>query len=203
MPESAPIDPWVKRLRSADSAERNRAIADLRTKLEKTLGRTFVERYGHQVSIDDIIQEALLKILDSLDSFAGRSRFLTWAVAIATRLGLTELRRRRYRDVSLDLDGEHLRLPALVIFKDGQGDKATAENLVARLNDLIATELTDRQRIAIRASLDELPVDEIAVRLGSNRNAVYKLLHDARVRLKEGLLNSGVSQDDLIAVTDR
>ncbi|MDH4136346.1 MAG: hypothetical protein OEW09_06480, partial [Anaerolineae bacterium] len=43
-----------------------------------------------------------VKILDGLDSFRGESRFTTWAQKIAVRVAFTELRRHRWRDVSLD-----------------------------------------------------------------------------------------------------
>ncbi len=47
------------------------------------------------------------------------------------------------------------------------------------LREVIDTELTRRQRQVLRAIvLEELPLDEAVRRLGSNRNAVYKLLHD-------------------------
>lgn len=200
MSQPGSSDPWVMRLRSPDSAERNAAIGELRMILERTLGRTFSERYGSRVSVDDIIQDALLKILDSLHSFAGRSGFLTWATAIATRIGLTELRRRRYTDVSLNLDGVHDRLPALVDSDPISDGSESHDQILQKLNDLIESELTDRQRTAIRDSLDEVPIEEIAARLGSNRNAVYKLIHDARLRLRNGLITAGVSPDDLAAI---
>lgn len=197
-PESG--DSWVMRLRSTDSAQRNAAIGELRMILERTLGRTFSHRYGSRVAVDDIIQDALLKILDSLNGFSGRSRFLTWATTIATRIGLTELRRRRYQDVSLNLDGEHDRLPTLISSNSISDGGESHDRIVEKLHELIESALTDRQRVAIRASLEDVPIEEISVRLGSNRNAVYKLIHDARLRLREGLLNSGVSPEDLSVI---
>src|SRR5215469_6581486 len=52
--------------------------------------------------IEDVAQDATLRILERIDSFRGRSRFTTWATTIAIRLAFTELRRARWRDVSLD-----------------------------------------------------------------------------------------------------
>jgi RNA polymerase sigma factor (sigma-70 family) len=52
--------------------------------------------------IEDVAQDATLRILERIDSFQGRSRFTTWATTIAIRLAFTELRRARWRDVSLD-----------------------------------------------------------------------------------------------------
>ena len=56
----------------------------------------------------------------------------------------------------------------------------------------IATELTPHQRRVVLALLvEEVPIDVLADRLGSNRNALYKTLHDARRRLRAALVDSG------------
>jgi hypothetical protein len=57
--------------------------------------------------------------------------------------------------------------------------------------------LQDKQRLALTAELKGMPQDEIARQLGSNRNAVYKLTHDARCRLKAGLEAAGFGADSL------
>src|SRR5918992_3277235 len=56
---------------------------------------------GVDANIGDYAQEALIKIVTNLDSFRGESRFTTWAKKIAMNVALTELKRRRWRDVSL------------------------------------------------------------------------------------------------------
>ncbi|NJN45789.1 MAG: hypothetical protein HC808_04125 [Candidatus Competibacteraceae bacterium] len=53
-------------------------------------------RYKH-----GLVAKPLLKITDSLDSFEGRSRFTTWAQKITINSAFTELRRRRWQDLSL------------------------------------------------------------------------------------------------------
>lgn len=52
--------------------------------------------------MEDFAQEAAIRVLSRLDGFRGDSRFTTWAVAVAVRVAFTELRRARWRDVSLD-----------------------------------------------------------------------------------------------------
>ena len=46
--------------------------------------------------------DALMAIMAKLHTYRGDSRFTTWAVSIAVRVAFTELRRARWRDVSLD-----------------------------------------------------------------------------------------------------
>ena len=92
---------WITAL-SQPGPRRDAALADLRTLLVRGLGYAMAGRPNvRQEDIQDFAQEALLKILAALDSFRGESRFTTWAQKIAVRVALTELRRRRWRDVSL------------------------------------------------------------------------------------------------------
>jgi RNA polymerase sigma factor (sigma-70 family) len=82
---------------------RNEAIADLRAILVRRLRAMLADcvRGDIDALVEDVAQEALLQILHSLDTFRGESRFTTWAHTIAAHLARGELRRRRWRDVSL------------------------------------------------------------------------------------------------------
>jgi RNA polymerase sigma-70 factor (ECF subfamily) len=90
---------WLTELRGP---ERDQALADLRAILVRGLGYAMADRSQvTEADLQDFAQEALLKILAGLDSFRGESRFTTWAHKIAVRVAFTELRRRRWKDVSL------------------------------------------------------------------------------------------------------
>ena len=71
------------------------------------------------------------------------------------------------------------------------------EAIHAAMHEVIRTGLTEKQRSALLAELRGMPQDEIARHLGSNRNAIYKLTHDARRRLKRGLEAAGVTAEDI------
>ena len=58
---------------------------------------------------------------------------------------------------------------------------------------------TDKQRQALVAKIQGMPLEEVARRMGSNRNALYKLIHDARQRLKERLLAEGLAAEEILA----
>jgi RNA polymerase sigma factor (sigma-70 family) len=194
-------DHWSQRLRE-DSTEREIAISELRSFLHRGLSQALASRYGGFVDPDDIAQKAMLKILSSLDSYRGESRFTTWAMSIAVRLGISELRRRHYRGISLDSSaaGEALR----VTLEESEGgspeSSSRRRSLLSRLEELINRNLTDRQRFVIRGVLNGLPVEEIAARLQSNRNAIYKLVHDARMRLRAGFEATGVTASDIMDI---
>lgn len=190
---------WLAALQS-DGPEAEAALADLRPTLLTALRLTLRPRVdrGADALAEDLVQDALLHVRDRLDQFRGDARFTTWAQKVAVRLALSELRRKRWEDVSLDAvvaDPPSAPEPAA----DAALEQAEAVTLVRHL---IATELTDRQREALSAVLAGMPMDEVARRLGTNRNALYKLLHDARLRLKRAFEDRGLTADDLLDPTD-
>ncbi len=189
---------WPSRLRDDSELVRDRAIESLRKYLVRGLSRSLAHRYGGRVDVEDVAQVALLKILDSLDSFEGRSKFETWAMSVAIRIGISELRRKYYRTVSLGAlakDRMQFDLPD----KKTEGDTHQEEqrSIITLLQRLIEDTLSDRQRMAIRGTLAGLSVEVIAERLDSNRNAVYKLVHDARLRLKHGFEEAGITTAEI------
>ncbi len=146
-----------------------------------------------------------MKIMGNLDSFRGESRFTTWAQKIAMNVALTELKRRRWRDVSLqDLFARREgadRGPADPHLTSEQ--LALQNTLLEELRRIIDEELTDRQREAVVAViLEEMPISEVARRMGTNQNALYKLLHDARKKLKRQMEAAGLSASEVLAVFD-
>jgi RNA polymerase sigma-70 factor (ECF subfamily) len=69
------------------------------------------------------------------------------------------------------------------------------------LQDVIEQKLTDRQRrVLVLMVLNEVPLDEVVRDLGTNRNAVYKMLHDARRKLKNGLQEHGFDVGEAFAL---
>ena len=186
---------WIARLSGDNREQRDTAVAELRELLFGRLERAFRNRPDvSSGQLDDILQDALVKVLDKLNQFEGRSQFTTWATTIAIRTAYSELRKRRWQDVSLDQLVENTGGPAALASADG----ATTERdeLIATLYDIINRKLTDRQRDALLAELAGMPLEEIARRTGSTRNALYKLTHDARRRLKLELERRGFTNDD-------
>ena len=49
------------------------------------------------------------------------------------------------------------------------------------------------------AKIKGMPLEEVARRMGSNRYALYKLIHDARQRLKDHLLAEGLSAEEILS----
>jgi RNA polymerase sigma-70 factor (ECF subfamily) len=163
---------------------------------------------GHLAAADvealaeDCAQEALLAVLAHLPEFRGESKFTTWAYKFAVNIALTAARRERWKGVSLDdlLDeGRVVAWPAARLLS-GRADRSAEQAEVWEvLREVIDTELTARQRQVLRAIvLEEVPLDEVVRHLGSNRNAVYKLLHDARCKLKDRLEARGYAPGEIL-----
>lgn len=153
---------------------------------------------------EEVAQDTLLRVLESLHTFEGRSKFTTWVHKIAVRIALTELRRKRWRDVSLDELTENApgQGPLGVLTAHVAGPEVVAEqsDMIAHLQRVISEELTEKQREALIATrIHGMPMEEVARRMGTNRNALYKLLHDARLRLKTRLEEEGLSPEDVMA----
>jgi RNA polymerase sigma-70 factor (ECF subfamily) len=153
--------------------------------------------------VEEVTQETLVRTLNRLHTFEGRSQFTTWVHKIAIRIALSELRRKRWRDSSLDelVDNEEAPAPESLLEDSNAGPETSVErsDMMTRVRRIIDEELTDRQREAlVLLGVQDMPMDEAARRLKTNRNALYKLLHDARLRLKRRLTMEGLSAQEVL-----
>lgn len=189
---------WPHALRATDEGEQAAAVSALRDILVRGLRVALRDRDDvSDAQVEDFAQEGLLRVLARLDQFEGRSRFTTWAHAVALNTAFAELRRKRWQDVSLDAllaAGSRLGEPE-VLPDDGAGEDRG--RILTALRHAIQVGLTERQRAGILAELSEMPFDQIAALLGANRNAAYKLLHDARRALKQRLQEAGITAQDI------
>jgi RNA polymerase sigma-70 factor (ECF subfamily) len=199
---------WLSDLKSPGPTQ-EAALTDLRSVLRAGLPFA-LSRYlspsdpQFDALAEEVVQDALLRILDNLDTFEGRSKFTTWAHKITLRLALSELRRKRWEDVSLEslIDTEDGQASVGLMADTGVGPELATEqvDMISRVERIILEELTEKQRLAMIASqIHGMPLDVVAQRMDMNRNALYKLLHDARIRLKNRMVEEGLSPEDVLA----
>jgi len=203
---------WLSDLRS-NGPERDAALEDLRLIIQKglpyALSRWLSPDQPHfGPLVDEVTQETLLRVLDQLDTFEGRSQFTTWVHKIAVRIALTELRRKRWRDTSLDelTENEDLPPPPGLLADSTAGPETSAEraDMLVRVRRIIDEELTERQREAlILLGVQDMPMEDAARKLKTNRNALYKLLHDARLRLKRRLSMEDISPHEVLTLFEQ
>ncbi len=193
-------DVWLAELRDGHPHQAE-AMEDLRRYLRRgVLGylRTrsdlshLAQNELQQMS-EDYTQDALLKIHENLDSFRGNSKFTTWATKVAANHTISELRRAKWRDVSLDAiteAGTSLQ-EILTVETTPEGAPATQserQQVWEIISDVIQNDLTERQRQALVAvRIENMPIPKVAELLNTNANNIYKLLHDAREKLKRRL----------------
>jgi RNA polymerase sigma-70 factor (ECF subfamily) len=199
---------WVERLRSA-SADRDGTLAHLhalllraaRTELGRRaprsrLGGKEVDDLAHQCADDGVVA-----ILRRLPEFRGDSRFTTWAYKFAI-LEVSSKLGRHFRatraDVALDVE-QWERLPTR--FGLSPESAAEAADLLVGVRAAVESDLTQRQReIFVALVVDGTPLDALAQNLATDRNTIYKVMFDARRKIRAALVTNGYldsrSEDD-------
>ncbi len=203
---------WLISLR-ADGDMREAALADLRkiviAGLPYALSKWLDQTDPRFASLaEEVAQETILRVTARLDTFEGRSQFTTWVHTIAVRVALTELRRAKWQEVSLDemLEGKESDDEPRDMPDQSPGVEKSIEKkeMMAMLMEVMERELTKKQRMALMAvAVQGMPLEEIARRMGTERNALYKLLHDARLKLKRHLEKLGMAPGEILATFEQ
>jgi len=192
------------------------AIADLRDLLlratlyffNRNLG-DFGEMNRNEIlqSAEDCAQDALIAVMSHLPDFRGDSKFTTWAYKFAINIALMTTRRERWRGKSLDqvsfsTNGMLFEWEFPDRSSGLMPDRSVIRDEISEIiRKVIEHELTAKQReVLIMMVFNEVPMDEVVQRLGTNRNAIYKMLHDARRKLKSGLQARGFEVGEMLAL---
>lgn len=180
------------------------AVQQLRMYLVKGLKASLYKYVDRDLDdfVEDIAQDSVLKILNKYETFRGDSKFTTWAMKIAVREGYSELRKKRYEDISLEQYSSYSRdeKEAVEIEHEQAGpDQVTHESMmVKKVMDIMEEELTEKQKKVIQLlMIDQIPMTVVAERMDSNRNAIYKLVHDARMKLKNRMEVEGIDPEEI------
>jgi RNA polymerase sigma-70 factor (ECF subfamily) len=190
---------WMAGLRGS-GVQRDSTVAELRDLLVRVARFECERRSGllrvHGPELEDIAQQAandaLVSIMGKLDEFRGESRFTTWAYKFVMFQVSNKIGRHFWRagpaTVAEPVDPERI-ADRLAMSPD---QRAELREQLAALARAVEQDLTEHQRkVFVAIALDEVPVDALAAELGSNRNAVYKALFDARRKLRASLAGAG------------
>src|SRR5215475_6007029 len=148
------------------------------------------------VELDDLCRQAaddaVVAVTAKFDAYRGASRFTTWAYAFAIFEVSVKLRRhawRRGRIPTADDDATWDRLAERAGTAEARVESA---ELFRSLRHAITEELTARQRqVFVAVALNDVEIDVVADQLSSTRGAIYKVLHDARAKLRRRLEREG------------
>ncbi len=208
---------WLRDL-NASGATQEAAIADLRDLLLRAalyfFSRNlndFENNNGDEIlqRAEDCAQDALIAVMKHLSDFRGDSKFTTWAYKFSINIALMAARRERWKGVSLDqlaASSENDFFESMSMLQDKSDGAAPEESALQGevrrvIEDVIKHELTDKQRRILSLMVfNEVPMDEVVRHLGSNRNAVYKALHDARRKIKSSLQARGFEVGEMLSL---
>ena len=190
---------WLRRLSAGDGLRRHEAEGELHARLLRIalaevrrrsagtpVGGPELDDLAHQAAAD-----AMLAILAKLAGFRGESRFMTWAYRFVMLEVSSKLGRHYWRDPPVALDaGQWERLPDRLGIDPQQHAESAA--LLAEVRRVVDDELTAHQRRVFTAIVvDQIPLDALAARLGLQRNAIYKVVFDARRKIRRALAANG------------
>jgi len=190
---------WVRGLR-AEGEQRVRAVERLHDLLLRGARREVQRRRDLSpvvgVEFDDLCQQAaddaVVAVIAKLQDYRGASRFTTWAYKFVILEVSVKLRRHAWRGGTILAADDHPVWERLTDRAAEAGALVESLDLVRALRQAVAEELTPRQReVFVAVVLNEVPGDVLAQRLGSTRGAIYKMVHDARRRLRRRLEAEG------------
>jgi RNA polymerase sigma-70 factor, ECF subfamily len=206
---------WLRDL-SASGPTQEAAIADLRDLLLRAALYFFSRNLGDFKGMDreeilqraeDCAQDALIAVMNHLSDFRGDSKFSTWAYKFAINIAMMAARRERWKGVSLDELASSSKSHFSEWIMQDKSDGATPEQSAMQteaqsvIQDVIERDLTEKQRqVLFMMVFNEVPMDEVVRHLGANRNAIYKMLHDARRKLKSGLEARGFQVNETLTL---
>jgi RNA polymerase sigma-70 factor, ECF subfamily len=191
---------WIDGLR-ATGVERARALERLHDLLLRA-ARAEAHRRRHLypeivgVELDDLCRQAaddaVVAVTAKLDGYRGASRFTTWAYAFAIFEVSVKLRRHAWRGGRIPTADDDATWDRLTERAGAAGARVESAELFRALRYGIAEELTPRQRqVFVAVALNDVEIDVVADQLGSTRGAIYKVLHDARTKLRRRLEREG------------
>jgi RNA polymerase sigma-70 factor, ECF subfamily len=205
MGAAEPPDAWVRAL-SGRGDQREDAMARLHGALVR-VARSELSRRHSQFNVsgpelDDLAHQAaadaMVAIMAKLGQFRGESQFTTWAYKFVMFEVSSKIGRHFWRNPQVPMDTEDWdRLPDRFGF-DPAGE-SERRDFVRAVRRAVDEDLTEHQRqIFVTLVLDGVPLDALADKLGSSRNAIYKTMFDARRKLRASLVANGYLDDDSV-----
>jgi RNA polymerase sigma-70 factor, ECF subfamily len=190
---------WLRRLASTAPAERQTAERELHDRLIR-IARSEVRRRGATTNVtgpelDDVAHQAaddaMLAILAKLTEFRGESRFTTWAYKFVMLEVSSKLGRHYWRNPPVALDAERWELLPDRLGLDPH-QHAEAAGIVAEIRHVVDDELTAHQRrIFVAIVVDGIPMNALTEKLDLQRNTIYKVIFDARRKIRRALVAKG------------
>jgi RNA polymerase sigma-70 factor, ECF subfamily len=189
-------DEWLK---SLTGDEREEAVGRLHQLLVCAARREVHRRStGLRVTgpeLDDLAfqaaADAVVSVLAKLHQFRGESLFTTWAYKFVMFEVSTKLARHFWRRA--DLPSEPVDWGRLADrFGLKPDEQSEGRDLFDALVRAVEETLTERQRqVLVAIVVEGVPLDALLEQMGGTRGAIYKMLFDARRKLRSALVDGG------------
>jgi RNA polymerase sigma-70 factor (ECF subfamily) len=200
-----PPGDWVAALQDPGPG-RDEAVARLHEALLR-VARSELHRRQGQLNVsgpelDDLAHQAaadaLLAVLAKLGQFRGESKFTTWTYKFVMFEVSAKIGRHFWRRPAVALTAEDWdRLPDRFGFDPA--DASERREFVRAVRQAVREDLTEHQRqVFVALVLDGIPLDALAEKLGSSRNAIYKTMFDSRRKLRASLVANGYLPDEAV-----
>ena len=149
---------------------------------------------AHQAAAD-----ALLAICGKIETFRGDCKFTTWAYKFVIFDVAAKVNRHFWQRAGVAFDEEDWdRLPARLGIEPES--HAESRDLMTAVHRAVDENLTAKQRMVFVALvLNGMPTDVLADQLGATHNAIYKMMFDARRKLRAALVDAGYLPEQQIA----
>jgi RNA polymerase sigma-70 factor (ECF subfamily) len=194
---------WLRRLSAGAGALRQQAERELHARLVR-IALAEVSRRSASTPVTgpeltdvahQAADDAMLAILAKLADFRGESRFITWAYRFVILEVSSKLGRHYWRNPPVMLDAAQWeRLPDRLGIDPAR--YAESAGILAEVRRVVEDELTAHQRrVFVAVVVDGIPLDALAARLSLQRNAIYKVIFDARRKIRRALVANGYLED--------
>lgn len=174
----------------------SRALQDLHAVILGSISYAFDETIvpktiNRNAAIDKIVSRTLLYVQQNLGQYDERSSFITWVLKIAVRQAFLEFRKQKWQ-----ANAPHSPFPEIT---SELREQLQGNPFLQYLHQIFKDELSENQRLALRSMvMFRMPKEEVARQLGMKFCDYFKMIHDARLRLKHRLEADGIfSEEDI------
>lgn len=179
---------WLNDLQCSDE-RRSQALADLSAIILESFpyalrGVSPPNSPDIKTLADMVAQKTLIHVQEHLSDYEGKSAFTTWVLKLAVHQTLLDLRMRQWRVVA----PEH----GLPDIPHDMYNELAQDKPLHRIHQIMNEELTENQRLAIRSMvMFRMPKEEVARFLGMELCDYFRMIHDARLRMKRRMQADG------------
>lgn len=181
----------IRRAKNGDTQAFDRLVMDYQKRLYFVIIRIVL---NHE-DADDVVQDTFIKAYRNLDSYNENHRFYTWLYRIAVNTALNIVKRRKYREESLEKRQEDYR------YEPSNNSSLEDDYIRKETNEQVRTAISilepGMRAVFILRIYEEMSYKEIAETMDISIGTVMSRLNRARNTLKNHLQKVGFMQNSV------